>query len=1801
MSLKTSVRWIVPALLLLIINAPCALAEPGFYESEPNNTPLEANPVAGEVTLYGTMVKGDQDGFLWTVTDDDARRYWTFELHGIPGVLTIVEIVRVEYADNGTDVTSIKRLVKMGTRDGLTPSIHRDLIFEPGEYLIGIAYAGGGTSESGGGAPFRPPAQSLSFGDNGQPEDTTVAGAGTSPAEAPGAYRLMIIEGANLNVRSDNKPRNTREKAVAARPGQPLPLFESNETSWYSFKFDDKAATQRWNIHVQVPVGRELSARLVSAAGEQLVNSSVDAYGMLTFAEMAPEATTWYLELTSPEPGFIRLVDSEITGQRVSGEEAEPNGELKLANFVDLSQPLTGRITADDRWDYFQFSVDEATADQLLTLRIESTPPVDLNFCLSDAAGLVLQCRNGETPTELPDLMLASGPWRLSVSRSKETEYSISMTRQGPVTPGTEVEPNDRIENASGVPANLRIKGRFSGEDSDFYQILVPGNPQLWRFQVIGDEIFELHYYDGAMRDQARLRAEAGQRRVQLDNMFLLPGRHFLKVSGHDGGSYILLARALGPPDPNGEIEPNDNSNKQRLAVGQTRNGILSEKSDVDYYRFFLTNRDHIRLTIQPPPDGEIEPYLYWYGAGLAKHRPGKKGEPMSIEGLFPPGDYSFSLRPREVSDAEYTIKLERLPRFSCPADCEPSDLGSFYQAASLPADLVLQGKSGEWGDWDTYQLPGFDTPTELIIHTPEPVHNLSLGTLTRNKKSQTYDPEAGIYRITVPAGEDSLVWIDSREEPYRLEVEFPGGKIEPVTQVLAADLDLELDSGKVAAFRNEGQKVNGNVRLTNNSGKTLQAELEAVTSDYRWTVALDQTSVAMAAGGSVRVPVRVQVPADAWAEWPVRISVRARDASGAQTETWKDIGVERDVSPVNPNLVWPIPDALRGGFNIAWTPLGAEWTEGQPANRLEILRDNLVFPGYQIECCVKNGGWERGQEPPFTLKLPGEQPVPVAGIALNHFGTTNSFKNIRLATLLLSQDGVEFKEALKIETLPVLTEQYFALAEPQSARFVRLRINETYEERDGDGKAVFSEWKVILQPGYDPSQGKGFNIANPELGGHLVWDWPPEPYAPNSVLVEGDASNRAGTRRESSKDYVIGFNQDRAAQITRLDWRYREGLEDRWKQFIKVTVSASLGSPVGPWRELGEMDLSGAKNGATLVLQAPEWVRFVRFTAHLDLEGAAHSEEPGSLRIWERPSGDDYRSVLSEWGETGSRGFYEQLAGIQSEDAMQVAGNNSRANAAPLDADTLAHGQVSLGKQEHWYRHRVAASDNTLGIELNGDPTVRTVVEVEDDAGSKLPLRRVDKDKLPSRHRYETIVTPGSEVWLHIAEPPRNVVFTWDTSASVNAYIPLINNSLVAFSGEVVPGQEAVNLMPFSMGPLLDQWYGEPFILQTILNDYRRTGASSSAEGTMKRAALELAPLPGTKAMVLITDAQTPHDGELWGPMQTVQPRIFGIGVAGADRADQNRFRDWASVNGGNYTQLVYEGEMEVAFDRASTLMHRPASYTLKVSSEHREAPGPGLLKVIAGTDNEALAGSAVELILDASGSMLQRMQGKRRIVVAKEVLTEAVLELIPAGTPVALRVFGHKEADACRTDLEIPLQPLDPKAAAAKIAGIQAMNLARTPIADSLKAIKADLKGASGGAAIVLVTDGEETCDGDPGQVIEALREEGVQINLNIVGFAIDNVELAAQFKSWAELGGGRYFSASNQEGLSDALTEALKVSFTVYDQGGNEVATGQAGGETVKLEQGFYRVVVHSLPQQTFDEVEVRAETEVALELK
>jgi hypothetical protein len=256
-----------------------------------------------------------------------------------------------------------------------------------------------------------------------------------------------------------------------------------------------------------------------------------------------------------------------------------------------------------------------------------------------------------------------------------------------------------------------------------------------------------------------------------------------------------------------------------------------------------------------------------------------------------------------------------------------------------------------------------------------------------------------------------------------------------------------------------------------------------------------------------------------------------------------------------------------------------------------------------------------------------------------------------------------------------------------------------------------------------------------------------------------------------------------------------------------------------------------------------------------------------------------------------------------------------------------------------------------------------------------------------------------------------------------------------------------------------------------------------------------------------------------------------------------------------------------------------------------------PGKLRVSDGRSGQAVASSNVIVILDASGSMLQRLEGERRIDIAKASLQQLVSKDLPDNIQFGFRVFGHKEADSCRTDLEIPLAQLNRQAAEAKVAGISAMNLAKTPIAATLQQAGGDLAGKSGPSLIILLTDGEETCEGDPAAVISSLRAGGLDVRVNIVGFAIDELMLRESFASWAALGGGQYIDARNAAELSAALSSAIERPFEVFGADGNKAAAGLVNGMAVELPPGEYRLQITGTEAQT---VTVAADEEVLISL-
>jgi hypothetical protein len=439
-----------------------------------------------------------------------------------------------------------------------------------------------------------------------------------------------------------------------------------------------------------------------------------------------------------------------------------------------------------------------------------------------------------------------------------------------------------------------------------------------------------------------------------------------------------------------------------------------------------------------------------------------------------------------------------------------------------------------------------------------------------------------------------------------------------------------------------------------------------------------------------------------------------------------------------------------------------------------------------------------------------------------------------------------------------------------------------------------------------------------------------------------------------------------------------------------------------------------------------------------------------------------------------------------------------------------------------------------------------------------------------------------------------------------------------------VLPGRESVNILPFGEQLLLDTWSDDPYFLQNTIANYPRTSMSSDAEGAIVTSNEALATRSGNRAIILITDAENSPTVDsmtkLWPGLATTAPRIFAVNIAGSEYPPhgQDLMQDWSMVNSGQYVYVRNQGEMDIAFDRAATELRRPSIYTISAETAAPQptptpmpsptlaptptpAPSPtpaadGSIQVVAPA---AVAGQPVTLpapesgnvaiILDTSGSMLQGLEGSTRADIARSSLIDLVTNTIPAGANVSLRTFGDTP-DSCETRLVVPPGPLDPVAMAETIANLPIVNLVKTPIGASLQAVVDDLGTGPGPKIVVLVTDGEETCDGDPAAAIQALVASGIDVRINIVGFAIDDPALAATFAEWATLGNGQYIDAGNAAELNQAVAQAVAPTYDIVDATGAVIASGQVGGEPVNVPPGTYRIVIRSTPEIVIEEVVV-----------
>ncbi len=177
--------------------------------------------------------------------------------------------------------------------------------------------------------------------------------------------------------------------------------------------------------------------------------------------------------------------------------------------------------------------------------------------------------------------------------------------------------------------------------------------------------------------------------------------------------------------------------------------------------------------------------------------------------------------------------------------------------------------------------------------------------------------------------------------------------------------------------------------------------------------------------------------------------------------------------------------------------------------------------------------------------------------------------------------------------------------------------------------------------------------------------------------------------------------------------------------------------------------------------------------------------------------------------------------------------------------------------------------------------------------------------------------------------------------------------------------------------------------------------------------------------------------------------------------------------------------------------------------------------------------------LILDASNSMWGQIDGINKIVIARDAVGKLIDEL-PDGSDVGLIAYGHRREGDCE-DIEVleDIGTVDKAALKQTINSISPKG--KTPITASITAA-VELVRAPTRAAIVLISDGLETCGLDPCAAVRTAKKSGTPFVLHVVGFDIAD-EDAAELECAAQAGDGLYLSANDAGQLSEALQTAYE----------------------------------------------------------
>ena len=213
------------------------------------------------------------------------------------------------------------------------------------------------------------------------------------------------------------------------------------------------------------------------------------------------------------------------------------------------------------------------------------------------------------------------------------------------------------------------------------------------------------------------------------------------------------------------------------------------------------------------------------------------------------------------------------------------------------------------------------------------------------------------------------------------------------------------------------------------------------------------------------------------------------------------------------------------------------------------------------------------------------------------------------------------------------------------------------------------------------------------------------------------------------------------------------------------------------------------------------------------------------------------------------------------------------------------------------------------------------------------------------------------------------------------------------------------------------------------------------------------------------------------------------------------------------------------------------------------------------------------VVVAIDGSGSMAGRIGGQTKLDLAREAATR-FLDGLPSTVEASLLVFGqqgdNKTAGKARSCAGVDvLSPMsnDRARLGAAVSSVRAVGW--TPLAAGLAKANALLARSStpGEQIIYVVSDGEETCGGDPVATAREINSGRTRAIINIIGFSLPAGEAAA-LKAVSDAGGGKFINVNSRADYDrtlDRMRESNRQASNAIRQSnavaGNAVQTSNA----------------------------------------